>query len=305
MALFQIAEPGLSAAPHEHRLAVGIDLGTTNSLVASVISGSTEVILDEGGAAILPSVVHYAADGTVTVGAVALRDASRDPKNTISSAKRLIGRTMKDLADVHNLPYDLVDDPSMVRIATSAGVKSPVEVSAEILRSLAKRAEDRLGGDLTGAVITVPAYFDDAQRQATKDAARLANLTVLRLLNEPTAAALAYGLDNGAEGTYMVYDLGGGTFDVSLLKLTRGVFEVLATGGNSALGGDDFDQCIMKYLGSEVKRTDGIDLSGDKVAMQRLKEAAEKAKIELSGVTSTNINLPYITAAPPISAPAS
>ena len=204
MALFQIAEPGLSAAPHEHRLAVGIDLGTTNSLVASVISGSTEVILDEGGAAILPSVVHYAADGTVTVGAVALRDASRDPKNTISSAKRLIGRTMKDLADVHNLPYDLVDDPSMVRIATSAGVKSPVEVSAEILRSLAKRAEDRLGGDLTGAVITVPAYFDDAQRQATKDAARLANLTVLRLLNEPTAAALAYGLDNGAEGTYMV-----------------------------------------------------------------------------------------------------
>ena len=210
MALFQIAEPGLSAAPHEHRLAVGIDLGTTNSLVASVISGSTEVILDEGGAAILPSVVHYAADGTVTVGAVALRDASRDPKNTISSAKRLIGRTMKDLADVHNLPYDLVDDPSMVRIATSAGVKSPVEVSAEILRSLAKRAEDRLGGDLTGAVITVPAYFDDAQRQATKDAARLANLTVLRLLNEPTAAALAYGLDNGAEGTYMVYDLGGG-----------------------------------------------------------------------------------------------
>ena len=248
MALFQIAEPGLSAAPHEHRLAVGIDLGTTNSLVASVISGSTEVILDEGGAAILPSVVHYAADGTVTVGAVALRDASRDPKNTISSAKRLIGRTMKDLADVHNLPYDLVDDPSMVRIATSAGVKSPVEVSAEILRSLAKRAEDRLGGDLTGAVITVPAYFDDAQRQATKDAARLANLTVLRLLNEPTAAALAYGLDNGAEGTYMVYDLGGGTFDVSLLKLTRGVFEVLATGGNSALGGDDFDHRVLCHV---------------------------------------------------------
>lgn len=248
MALFQIAEPGLSAAPHEHRLAVGIDLGTTNSLVASVISGSAEVILDEEDAAILPSVVHYGADGTVTVGAQALRDASRDPKNTISSAKRLIGRTMKDLADVHNLPYDLVDDPAMVRIKTSAGVKSPVEVSAEILRSLAKRAEDRLGGDLTGAVITVPAYFDDAQRQATKDAARLANLTVLRLLNEPTAAALAYGLDNGAEGTYMVYDLGGGTFDVSLLKLTRGVFEVLATGGNSALGGDDFDHRVLCHV---------------------------------------------------------
>lgn len=248
MALFQIAEPGLSAAPHEHRLAVGIDLGTTNSLVASVISGSAEVILDEENAAILPSVVHYGADGTVTVGAQALRDASRDPKNTISSAKRLIGRTMKDLADVHNLPYDLVDDPAMVRIATSSGVKSPVEVSAEILRSLAKRAENRLGGDLTGAVITVPAYFDDAQRQATKDAARLANLTVLRLLNEPTAAALAYGLDNGAEGTYMVYDLGGGTFDVSLLKLTRGVFEVLGTGGNSALGGDDFDHRVLCHV---------------------------------------------------------
>ena len=248
MALFQIAEPGLSAAPHEHRLAVGIDLGTTNSLVASVISGSAEVIRDEEGAAILPSVVHYAADGTVTVGAKALRDASNDAKNTISSAKRLIGRTMKDLDDVHNLPYDLVDDPSMVRIATSAGIKSPVEVSCEILRSLSERAQERLGGDITGAVITVPAYFDDAQRQATKDAARLANLTVLRLLNEPTAAALAYGLDNGAEGTYLVYDLGGGTFDVSLLKLTRGVFEVLATGGNSALGGDDFDQRVFCYV---------------------------------------------------------
>ena len=248
MALFQIAEPGLSAAPHEHRLAVGIDLGTTNSLVASVISGSAEVIRDEEGAAILPSVVHYAADGTVTVGAKALRDASNDAKNTISSAKRLIGRTMKDLDDVHNLPYDLVDDPSMVRIATSAGIKSPVEVSSEILRSLSERAQERLGGDITGAVLTVPAYFDDAQRQATKDAARLANLTVLRLLNEPTAAALAYGLDNGAEGTYLVYDLGGGTFDVSLLKLTRGVFEVLATGGNSALGGDDFDQRVFCYV---------------------------------------------------------
>ena len=248
MALFQIAEPGLSAAPHEHRLAVGIDLGTTNSLVASVISGSAEVIRDEEGAAILPSVVHYAADGTVTVGAKALRDASNDAKNTISSAKRLIGRTMKDLDDVHNLPYDLVDDPSMVRIATSAGIKSPVEVSSEILRSLSERAQERLGGDITGAVITVPAYFDDAQRQATKDAARLANLTVLRLLNEPTAAALAYGLDNGAEGTYLVYDLGGGTVDVSLLKLTRGGFEVLATGGNSALGGDDFDQRVFCYV---------------------------------------------------------
>ena len=248
MALFQIAEPGLSAAPHEHRLAVGIDLGTTNSLVASVISGTAEVIRDEEGAALLPSVVHYAADGTVTVGATALRDASRDAKNTISSAKRLIGRTMKDLTDTHNLPYDLIDDPAMVRIATAAGVKSPVEVSSEVLRTLAERAEKRLGGELTGAVITVPAYFDDAQRQATKDAARLANLTVLRLLNEPTAAALAYGLDNSAEGVYLVYDLGGGTFDVSLLKLTKGVFEVLATGGNSALGGDDFDHRVLCHV---------------------------------------------------------
>lgn len=284
MALFQIAEPGLSAAPHEHRLAVGIDLGTTNSLVASVISGSTEVILDEEGAAILPSVVHYAADGTVTVGAVALRDASRDPKNTISSAKRLIGRTMKDLADVHNLPYDLVDDPSMVRIATSAGVKSPVEVSAEILRSLAKCAEDRLGGDLTGAVITVPAYFDDAQRQATKDAARLANLTVLRLLNEPTAAALAYGLDNGAEGTYMVYDLGGGTFDVSLLKLTRGVFEVLATGGNSALGGDDFDHRVLchvteSFRGGNPKARFTVDGKPAATLPGHILSAAEKRRL--------------------------
>lgn len=284
MALFQIAEPGLSAAPHEHRLAVGIDLGTTNSLVASVISGSAEVILDEEGAAILPSVVHYGADGTVTVGAQALRDASRDPQNTISSAKRLIGRTMKDLADVHNLPYDLVDDPAMVRIATSSGVKSPVEVSADILRSLAKRAENRLGGDLTGAVITVPAYFDDAQRQATKDAARLANLTVLRLLNEPTAAALAYGLDNGAEGTYMVYDLGGGTFDVSLLKLTRGVFEVLGTGGNSALGGDDFDHRVLchvteSFRGGNPKARFTVDGKPAATLPGHILSAAEKRRL--------------------------
>ncbi len=284
MALFQIAEPGLSAAPHEHRLAVGIDLGTTNSLVASVISGSAEVILDEDAAAILPSVVHYGADGTVTVGAQALRDASRDPKNTISSAKRLIGRTMKDLADVHNLPYDLVDDPAMVRIATSSGVKSPVEVSADILRSLAKRAENRLGGDLTGAVITVPAYFDDAQRQATKDAARLANLTVLRLLNEPTAAALAYGLDNGAEGTYMVYDLGGGTFDVSLLKLTRGVFEVLGTGGNSALGGDDFDHRVLchvteSFRGGNPKARFTVDGKPAATLPGHILSAAEKRRL--------------------------
>lgn len=307
MALFQIAEPGLSAAPHEHRLAVGIDLGTTNSLVASVMSGSAEVIRDEDDRAILPSVVHYAADGTVTVGATALRDASGDPKNTISSAKRLIGRTMKDLADVHNLPYDLVDDPTMVRISTSAGVKSPVEVSSEILRSLVARAEARLGGELTGAVITVPAYFDDAQRQATKDAARLANLTVLRLLNEPTAAALAYGLDNGAEGTYLVYDLGGGTFDVSLLKLTRGVFEVLATGGNSALGGDDFDHRVFCYVTESVRGGNAAATltSGGKVVeslpvhiltaaeKRRLMAVSRAAKEALTTETSTVIDFAF------------
>lgn len=279
MALFQISEPGLSAAPHEHRLAVGIDLGTTNSLVASVISGDTEVIRDEDGHAILPSVVHYAADGTVTVGRVALRDAARDAKNTISSAKRLIGRTMKDLDDVAHLPYDLVDDSAMLRIETAAGVKSPVEVSAEILRTLRERAEARLGGDLTGVVITVPAYFDDAQRQATKDAARLANISVLRLLNEPTAAALAYGLDNEAEGVYIVYDLGGGTFDVSLLKLTKGVFEVLATGGDSALGGDDFDRRVVTKMLSVIRAARGeVEFSAaEKRRLLTLSRAAKEA----------------------------
>ncbi len=260
MALFQISEPGMSAAPHEQRLAVGIDLGTTNSLVASVISGAADVIADHNGEAILPSVVHYAKDGTVTVGRQALDGATLDAANTITSAKRLIGRRLQDLKDLHATPYELIDDPAMVRIATAAGVKSPVEVSSEILRALVERAQERLGGELTGAVITVPAYFDDAQRQATKDAARLANLTVLRLLNEPTAAALAYGLDNAAEGLYLVYDLGGGTFDVSLLKLTKGVFEVLATGGNSALGGDDYDRVVyawaLEALGLQEKASE-------------------------------------------------
>ncbi len=279
MALFQISEPGLSAAPHEHRLAVGIDLGTTNSLVASVISGSAEVILDEAGNAILPSVVHYTESGDVRVGAKALEEASLDAKNTVSSAKRLIGRTMKDLGNVEHVAYELVDDPQMVRIKTRAGDVSPVEVSAEILKTLAKRASDRLGGDLTGAVITVPAYFDDAQRQATKDAARLANLSVLRLLNEPTAAALAYGLDNEAEGVYLVYDLGGGTFDVSLLKLTQGVFEVLATGGNSALGGDDFDRVLFQA----VCQSAGIPAASLSAAeSRRLLSAARSTKEALT-----------------------
>ncbi len=284
MALFQISEPGLSAAPHEQRLVVGIDLGTTNSLVASVISSSTEVIRDHDGSVLLPSVVRYLEDGSVAVGAKALASADADPRNTIGSAKRLIGRTLRDLGNIDHLSYELVDDPMMVRIRTRAGEKSPVEVSAEVLKSLAARAEERLGGPLTGAVITVPAYFDDAQRQATKDAARLANLSVLRLLNEPTSAALAYGLDNAAEGVYLVYDLGGGTFDVSLLKLTRGVFEVLATGGDSALGGDDFDSALYNV----VLQTAGIDpktLSAEET--RRLLSASKAAKEALTDEEKT------------------
>lgn len=279
MALFQISEPGLSAAPHEHRLAIGIDLGTTNSLVASVISGVAEVIADENGDVLLPSAVHYGEDGEVTVGRKALVGAVDDAANTITSAKRLIGRKLEDLKDVHAVPYRLVVDATMVKIETRAGVKSPIEVSSEILRNLANRAESRLGGDLTGAVITVPAYFDDAQRQATKDAARLANLTVLRLLNEPTAAALAYGLDNAAEGLYLVYDLGGGTFDVSLLKLSKGVFEVLATGGNSSLGGDDYDRAVyaevLKRLGVDAEVANDLSVRDRRALLQASRSAKE------------------------------
>jgi molecular chaperone HscA len=241
MALLQIAEPGQSTAPHQHRLAVGIDLGTTNSLVATVRHGLPEVLRDEQGRALLPSIVRYLADGSVEVGYAAQEHQSSDPRNTIVSVKRFMGRGVKDVAHVENLPYDFVDEPGMLKIKTVAGIKSPVEVSSEILKALRRRAEAALGGELVGAVVTVPAYFDDAQRQATRDAAKLAGINVLRLLNEPTAAALAYGLDNAAEGIYAVYDLGGGTFDISILKLTQGVFEVLATGGDSALGGDDFD----------------------------------------------------------------
>ena len=226
MALMQIAEPGMSAAPHEHRLAVGIDLGTTNSLVATVRSADTQVLPDELGRKILPSIVRYLADGTVEVGHTAQAAQSADAANTIASVKRFMGRAAGDLHDIENLSYAFGQEAGMLRIQTVAGEKSPVEVSAEILKVLKDRAESTLGGDLVGAVITVPAYFDDAQRQATKDAARLAGLNVLRLLNEPTAAALAYGLDEGAEGLYVIYDLGGGTFDVSVLRLTKGVFEV-------------------------------------------------------------------------------
>ncbi|GAB2938271.1 Fe-S protein assembly chaperone HscA [Aquaspirillum soli] len=248
MALLQIAEPGLSTAPHQHRLAVGIDLGTTHSLVASVRSGIASALPDARGRVLLPSVVHYREDQGVDVGYDARACQTQDPHNTIVSVKRFMGRGLADLPDASSLPYQFVDGPGMVELQTRAGRKSPVQISADILKALKVRAEATLGGELTGAVITVPAYFDDAQRQATKDAAKLAGLNVLRLLNEPTAAAIAYGLDNASEGVYAVYDLGGGTFDISILKLSRGVFEVLATSGDSALGGDDFDQRIFCWM---------------------------------------------------------
>ena len=253
MALLQISEPGMSAAPHQHRLAVGIDLGTTNSLVASVKSSIPEVINDEQGRPLLPSVVRYLPTGYANIGYAAQAAQVQDPKNTISSVKRFMGRGLKDIAYAENLPYDFQDTPGMVQLKTVAGIKSPVQVSAEILATLRQRAEDALGGDLVGAVITVPAYFDDAQRQATKDAAQLAGLNVLRLLSEPTAAAIAYGLDNAAEGIIAVYDLGGGTFDISILRLSKGVFEVLATGGDSALGGDDFDHRLFCWVIEQAK----------------------------------------------------
>ncbi|HET7363983.1 MAG TPA: Fe-S protein assembly chaperone HscA [Burkholderiales bacterium] len=253
MALLQISEPGQAPAPHEQRRAVGIDLGTTNSLVATVRSGVATVLADAQGRALLPSIVRYCADARVEVGYAAQAHQAVDPKNTIVSVKRFMGRGVKDIDHLQNAPYDFVDAPGMLQIRTVAGVKSPVEISADILKPLRERAEMSLGGPLTGAVITVPAYFDDAQRQATKDAGRLAGLNVLRLLNEPTAAAIAYGLDNGSEGVFAVYDLGGGTFDLSILKLSRGLFEVVATSGDSLLGGDDFDQRVFCWAIEQAK----------------------------------------------------
>ena len=247
MALLQISEPGGAPDPHQRRIAVGIDLGTTHSLVAAVRNGVAECLPDEAGRVILPSVVRYLPEGRRQIGFNALADAAMDPLNTIMSVKRFMGRGLEDVAERGKLPYDFVDAPGMVQVQTVDGVKSPVEVSAEILATLRFRAEDTFTDDLFGAVITVPAYFDEAQRQATKDAARLAGLNVLRLISEPTAAAIAYGLENGSEGLYAVYDLGGGTFDISLLRLTQGVFEVVATGGDSALGGDDFDAALADW----------------------------------------------------------
>ncbi len=280
MALLQIAEPGQSAAPHQHRLAAGIDLGTTNSLIATVQSAVARALVDEDGVTLLPSVVRYLPGNGIVVGREAQDSQAEDPQNTIVSVKRFMGRSLSDLKGAAGLPYRFTDRPGMVGITTISGERSPVQVSAEILTALRERAEVSLGGPLAGVVITVPAYFDDAQRQATKDAARLAGLTVLRLLNEPTAAAIAYGLDRAAEGTFAIYDLGGGTFDISILNLTKGVFEVLATGGDSALGGDDFDHAIAEWFCTQH----GIDgLAALPPTSQRsLLAAARTAKETLS-----------------------
>ncbi len=280
MALLQISEPGQATAPHQHRLAVGIDLGTTNSLVASVRSGVAETLPDAQGHHLLPSVVRYRQDGQVVVGEAARDAASDDPANTIVSVKRLMGRGLSDVKGA-GLPYEFIDaDSAVPRLRTVAGDVSAVEVSAEILKVLKQRAEESLGGELAGAVITVPAYFDDAQRQATKDAARLAGLNVLRLLNEPTAAAVAYGLDRGSEGVRVVYDLGGGTFDVSILRFSRGVFEVLATAGDSALGGDDMDAAVVQWLLASL----GIEGDIDHHFKRRLTRLARDAKEQLTEV---------------------
>ncbi len=290
MALLQISEPGQSTAPHQHKLAAGIDLGTTNSLVATVRSGLSSVLVDDDGHALLPSVVRYLPDGNVEVGYSAQAAQSQDPANTIVSAKRFMGRGLKDI-DVSMQPYHFVDNNNeMLQIETRAGVKSPVEISAEILKCLKTRAEKSLGGELVGVVITVPAYFDDAQRQATKDAARLAGLNVLRLLNEPTAAAVAYGLDNGSEGTYVIYDLGGGTFDVSILRLSKGVFEVLATNGDSALGGDDFDRRIFCWI-LETSKCKPLNAQDTRLLLTKAREAKEwltdHASAQITSILST------------------
>ncbi|CAI1071650.1 MULTISPECIES: Fe-S protein assembly chaperone HscA [Serratia] len=288
MALLQISEPGLSAAPHQRRLAAGIDLGTTNSLVATVRSGQAETLADAEDRDLLPSVVHYQAD-TLRVGWDARQQAAQDPANTISSVKRMMGRSLADvLARYPNLPYQFqASDNGLPMMLTAAGAVNPVGVSADILRALAERAKTALEGDLDGVVITVPAYFDDAQRQGTKDAARLAGLHVLRLLNEPTAAAIAYGLDSGQEGIIAVYDLGGGTFDISILRLSRGVFEVLATGGDSALGGDDFDHLLADWLREQA----GVADRSDHGVQRQLLDAAIAAKVALSDADSTVVEI--------------
>ena len=288
MALLQISEPGQSPNPHQRRIAVGIDLGTTHSLVAAVRSGVAECLPDDAGRVLLPSVVRYMAGEKRQIGYQAQASIATDPENTIASAKRFMGRSLADVKDAAKLPYRFVDHQGMLGLQTVAGEKSPVEVSADILATLRYRAQDTFNDDLFGAVITVPAYFDDAQRQATKDAAKLAGLNVLRLINEPTAAAIAYGLDNASEGVYAIYDLGGGTFDISILRLTQGVFEVIATGGDSSLGGDDYDQALADWVLVQT----GIDAitPGDRAA---IKLAARACKEALSNAIATETIATY------------
>ncbi|HHL45148.1 MAG TPA: Fe-S protein assembly chaperone HscA, partial [Gammaproteobacteria bacterium] len=289
MALLQISEPGQATAPHQHRLAAGIDLGTTNSLIATVRSGSADTLPDSSGNYLLPSVVHYRSGKLPLVGEAAQEHLSTDPQNTISSIKRLMGKGVADISSTgFRLPYQIVETDSAVpRLHTAGGEFSPVEISADILRVLRQRAEESLGGELEGVVITVPAYFDDAQRQATRDAARLAGLNVLRLLNEPTAAAVAYGLEQGAEGIYVVYDLGGGTFDISLLRLSKGVFEVLATSGDTALGGDDMDHRIAEWIMQQA----GISEDAGHHQLRRLLSVARSAKEALTRAESVPISI--------------
>jgi len=292
MALLQIAEPGQSTVPHEHRLAAGIDLGTTNSLIASVKSGEASTLVDQQGHDILPSIVSYQQNNTL-VGEAAKAFSVSDPQNTIVSAKRLIGRSLSDIQSKYpSLPYQFTGDENHPEIITRQGNINPVQVSAEILKSLSQRAEQALGGELTGVVVTVPAHFDDAQRQSTKDAAKLAGVNVLRLLNEPTAAAVAYGLDSGQEGVIAIYDLGGGTFDISVLRLNKGVFEVLSTGGDSALGGDDFDVVLADYLVEQAGLTRPLSPSLERQLIQQ----ACYAKEQLTTLNNVEITLTYDSA---------
>jgi len=295
MALLQISEPGQAPDPHQRRIAVGIDLGTTHSLVAAMRNGVAECLPDAEGHVILPSAVRYLDNDGRQIGRAALASQAEDPQNTLVSVKRFMGRGVADIANRDQLPYVFVDKPGMLAIQTRVGEKSPVEVSAEILATLRFRAEDTFNDDLYGAVITVPAYFDDAQRQATKDAAQLAGINVLRLINEPTAAAIAYGLDQASEGVYAVYDLGGGTFDISILRLTRGVFEVLATGGDSALGGDDYDRALVAWVQSQTGCV--IDTPADKsnvlVAARTCKEALSAADTAMFEVALSSGPLSY------------
>ncbi|MBE7368472.1 Fe-S protein assembly chaperone HscA [Ramlibacter pallidus] len=283
MSLLQISEPGASPDPHQRRIAVGIDLGTTHSLVAAVRNGVAECLPDAEGRVVLPSVVRYLGEGRRQIGFEAHAAQAEDPENTIASAKRFMGRGLADIGGREKLPYRFIDEPGMLMVQTREGRKSPVEVSAEILATLRFRAEDTFDDDLYGAVITVPAYFDDAQRQATKDAAQLAGLNVLRLINEPTAAAIAYGLDNSSEGLYAVYDLGGGTFDISILRLSRGVFEVVSTGGDSALGGDDYDQALADWMLQRAKMQ--AETASEKAAIKMLARRVKEQLTETETVT--------------------